>query len=440
MSQKFMKNDFNSKQLLESLTFCVLDLETTGGNPDTEQIIEIGMVKIEKMKLTEERSFLINPEKPIPEFVQKLTGIKNEDVLSSPKIHEVLDDVIQFIGDSILVAHNISFDIPFLNGTLKKYHRMTIENNVLCTNIMTKYLIPEIVSTNLNFMSQMFKLKHSKAHRAIEDARATAELLLTYLKIFEEKKIWKVNQIYYPRNRFEIDRLQFEAPKDSMQNVIDFLAKEKRPILLTVKGENGVIQAILPIENPSESLEKLKTFLVPMKWSMITLKLIGPLTEGFIQISEQFLKMPDLYRKQVLDYLIDSHQDEFIDQEFRMQDYFLITPHLIQGQYIIYPLMSPRHNSHLVFKYPAHKKKLLQFSTNHCQRSEESSKKDFSYLTKEIRPIFYNFLKKSFLKKENEYLFCHKDILKSNQKQFFDQIDLISKKEINRYSFPKDHF
>jgi len=115
MSQKFMKNDFNSKQLLESLTFCVLDLETTGGNPDTEQIIEIGMVKIEKMKLTEERSFLINPEKPIPEFVQKLTGIKNEDVVSSPKIHEVLDDVIQFIGDSILVAHNISFDIPFLN-------------------------------------------------------------------------------------------------------------------------------------------------------------------------------------------------------------------------------------------------------------------------------------------------------------------------------------
>src|SRR5690606_27973280 len=99
----------HSNELLRSLKFCVIDLETTGGNPATEKIIEIGMVKIENRRISEERSFLINPEKDIPDFVQKLTGIRKSDVEHSPKIEEVIDEVIQFIGDSILVAHNTSF-------------------------------------------------------------------------------------------------------------------------------------------------------------------------------------------------------------------------------------------------------------------------------------------------------------------------------------------
>src|SRR5665647_2911884 len=93
----------SSHELLQSLKFCVIDLETTGGNPDTEKIIEIGMIKIENRKIAEERSFLINPQKDIPDFVQKLTGIRKVDVEHSPKIEEVIDEIVQFIGDSILV-------------------------------------------------------------------------------------------------------------------------------------------------------------------------------------------------------------------------------------------------------------------------------------------------------------------------------------------------
>src|SRR6187431_670319 len=129
----------SSDELLRSLKFCVIDLETTGGNPETEKIIEIGMVRIENRKISEERSFLINPQKEIPDFVQKLTGIRKTDVEHSPLIEEVIDEIIQFIGNSILVAHNTSFDIPFLNGVLRKLKRPTMENKVICTNIMTKY-------------------------------------------------------------------------------------------------------------------------------------------------------------------------------------------------------------------------------------------------------------------------------------------------------------
>jgi DNA polymerase-3 subunit alpha (Gram-positive type) len=154
-----------SHELLKSLNFCVIDLETTGGNPETDRIIEIGMVKIENLKLTEEQNFLVNPEKEIPEFIQKLTGIKSADVAHSPKIEEIIDEIVQFVGDSILVAHNTSFDIPFLNGTLKKLGRPTLENKVICTNIMTKYLIPDIMSSNLTYMSQIFNIEHLLVHQ-----------------------------------------------------------------------------------------------------------------------------------------------------------------------------------------------------------------------------------------------------------------------------------
>jgi DNA polymerase-3 subunit alpha (Gram-positive type) len=164
----------SSAELLSSLRFCVIDLETTGGNPETEKIIEVGMVKIENRKIVEERSFLVNPQKDIPDFVQKLTGIRKADVEHAPKIEEVIDEITQFIGSSILVAHNTSFDIPFLNGVLKKLKLPAMENKVICTNVMTKYMIPEILNSNLAYMGQIFGIPHTQAHRALEDRRRRA--------------------------------------------------------------------------------------------------------------------------------------------------------------------------------------------------------------------------------------------------------------------------
>ena len=269
----------SSEELLESLRFCVIDLETTGGNPETEKIIEVGMIKIENRKITEERSFLINPQKDIPDFVQKLTGIRKADVEHAPKIEEVIDEIVQFIGDTILVAHNTSFDVPFLNGVLKNLQRPTMDNKVICTNIMTKYLIPDIMSSNLQYMSQIFNITHSKAHRAIEDARATAFLLLKYLEIFEEKKIRKVNQLYYPRNKFELDRAIFEN-EEGLDEVFKVLEKTQTPAILSVKGDNGVILTILPLKNPSIEVEAMKVLLADFRWSQIHIRLSGPFIEG----------------------------------------------------------------------------------------------------------------------------------------------------------------
>jgi DNA polymerase-3 subunit alpha (Gram-positive type) len=290
----------SSDELLRSIKFCVIDLETTGGNPDTEKIIEIGMVKVENRKISEERSFLVNPEKEIPDFVQKLTGIRKGDVEHSPRIEEVIDEIVQFIGDSVLVAHNTSFDIPFLNGVLKKLQRPTLENKVICTNIMTKYMIPDIMSSNLNYMSSLFGIHHSQAHRAIEDARATGLLLLKYMDIFESKNIRKVNQLYYPRNKFELDRTIVDS-EEGLDKVYECLAKIEKPCVLTIKGDNGVILTILPLKFPKSELDEMKKYLPEFRWSQIHIRLCGPFIEGLFFMNANFIKIPEVYRQKTIE-------------------------------------------------------------------------------------------------------------------------------------------
>ena len=136
------------KDIIESLRFCVIDLETTGGNHSKDKIIEIGMVKMEGTKITDKKSFLINPNMIIPDFIQKLTGISQKDVADAQKIDDVIDEVLEFRDDDIIIAHNTSFDVPFLNSSLKRLGKDPLENKVLCTNVMTKHHIPEILNSN----------------------------------------------------------------------------------------------------------------------------------------------------------------------------------------------------------------------------------------------------------------------------------------------------
>lgn len=423
--------------LLRSLNFCVIDLETTGGNFETEKIIEVGMVRIEDRKITEERNFLINPDKEIPEFVQKLTGIKKADVLHSPKIEEVIDEIRNFIGDSILVAHNTSFDIPFINGVLKQLGRPTLDNKVICTNIMTKYMIPEIMSSNLNYMSRIFAISHSQAHRAVEDARATANLLLKYMEIFEKKNIRKVNQLYYPRNKFELDRIIFE-PKDGIEKVIEALSEITRPTLLTVKGDNGVILSILPIKNAQEELDSLKSYLSEFRWSQINIRLCGPFMEGLFFLNNNFIKIPEVYRKKTLEYLQNHHH---IKKAQLSDDFdFIITPHLISGQFIVWSFLNFNTYSQLVFKYPSHKKKLHQFLLGQINRFENQQKgKRKAFIQNDLRDIFLSIFNDSMTAADGLYLKIKMSEIKSEKKPYQDKIEKLVEAFPDPYQFPSNY-
>lgn len=427
----------SSNELLRSLNFCVIDLETTGGNFETEKIIEVGMVRIENRIITEERNFLINPDKEIPEFVQKLTGIKMADVSHSPKIEEVIDEISQFIGDSIVVAHNTSFDVPFINGVLKKLGRPTLDNKVICTNIMTKYMIPEIMSSNLTYMSSIFGIPHSNAHRAVEDARATANLLLKYLEIFEKKNIRKVNQLYYPRNKFELDRAIFETA-DGLDKVINALSTLTRPTVLTVKGDNGVILSILPIKNPKEELEELKIYLQEFRWNQINMRLCGPFMEGLFFLNNNFIKIPEVYRIKTLEYLKAHHKISKADLN---EDFdFIITHHLISGQFIVWSFLNFNSYSQLVFKYPSHKKKLHQFLLGQINRYENQQKgKRKAFIQNDLREIFLSIFNQSLEESKELYLKIKVDEIKSEKKPYQGKLEKLAEKFPDPYSFPSTY-
>lgn len=436
--QEKEKSFETSAELLESLKFCVIDLETTGGNPDTEKIIEIGMVKIENRKISEERSFLINPQKEIPDFVQKLTGIRKADVEHSPKIEEVIDEIVTFIGDSILVAHNTSFDIPFLNGVLRKLQRPTLDNKVICTNIMTKYMIPDIMSSNLNYMSTIFGIPHSQAHRAIEDARATGLLLLKYMEIFESKNIRKVNQLYYPRNKFELDRSIIDG-SEGLEKVYNVLGSIENPCVLTVKGDNGVILTILPIKSPKNELEDLKPFLSEFRWSQIHIRLCGPFIEGLFFMNSNFIKIPEVYRKKAIEYLKSKHTIHPAPKLMEEHD-FVVTPHLISGQYIVYSFLNFSPYSQLIFKFPSHKKKLHQFLLGQVNRFETQQKgKKKVFIQNDIKDIFLSLFHDSLVNEPDIYLTLKIADIKDERKQYLDKIEQLSIDHADRYQFPKKY-
>jgi DNA polymerase-3 subunit alpha (Gram-positive type) len=428
----------SSEELLDSLKFCVIDLETTGGNPETEKIIEVGMIRIEHRKITEERSFLINPQKDIPDFVQKLTGIRKADVEHAPKIEEVIDEIVQFIGDTILVAHNTSFDIPFMNGVLKRLQMPTLENKVICTNIMTKYLIPDIMLSNLQYMSQIFNISHSNAHRAIEDARATGYLLLKYLEMFEEKKIRKINQLYYPRNKFELDRAIIEH-EEGLEEVFRVLSKIESPAILSVKGDNGVILTILPLKDPSKEVEEMKVFLADFRWSQIHIRLSGPFIEGLFFMNSNFVKIPDTYRKKTIEYLKKRYKLPAAPNLIDEHD-FVITPHLITGQYIVYSFLNFSPYAQLVFKYPSHKKKLHQFLSGQVTRFEVQQKgKKKVYLQNDIKEIFLSLFQDALTTDPNLYVTLKNSDIKDDRKTYLDRIEKLALGHPDPYQFPTKH-
>jgi len=295
-----------STHILHPLTFCIIDLETTGGNHKHDKIIEVGLVKVQNLKLVDDLSFLVKPEIHIPDFIQKLTSITPDQLTDSPIIDDIIDQVLDFIGDSILVAHNASFDVPFLNSVLKRLKRPPLKNRTLCTHLMSKYLVPNILNSNLNYMSRIFGIDHSKAHRALEDATATAHLLNRFLKIFMDKGITKINHLYYPRNKYELDRIHFHEQSSKAEEITNCLNSSQSPVLITFKGEKGLLLNSIPIEDPKKQIKVISALMEELPWQMMTIRLYGSVVEAILDMAINFTKFPSEGQKYLLQFLNSS--------------------------------------------------------------------------------------------------------------------------------------
>lgn len=446
--------EINSLELIKNLSFCVFDLETTGGNHKNDKIIEIGLVKVHNLEIAEKKTYLIQPEIKIPDFIQKLTSITPADVKDSPKIEEVIDDIVEFMGDSILVAHNTSFDIPFFNSVLRRLNKEELTNKSLCTNLMTKYLIPNLMNSNLNYMSKIFDIQHNKAHRALDDAIATTHLLINYLNIFISKNIQKINHLYYPRNRYELDRTNFKKGTPLVR-ILEKMDTIKTPSLISIKGINGVILYSLPFNNSKEDRELISSKVSELPWETVTIKLIGPLVEILIYFNSLFTKLDLNTREEIIQHLWKQHlphikkeKDQMINESDSTETLsnvqitnelgdFVITHHLVPEQLFIYPIQSMHPKSELVFRYPGHKKKLLQYINSKSSRIN-SNKLKRTHFNPMLRKFIETYLLDAKENKSDIFFFRKKGPLK-NPEDFFEELDNFLLKNPNPYNYPKHY-
>jgi DNA polymerase III subunit epsilon len=155
--------------------YAIIDIETTGGNHTTGKITEIAIYVHNGNKVVETFSTLINPEIPIPRFIENFTGITNEMVKNAPRFFEVAKKIVEITNDKIFVAHNVMFDYSFIKHEFQclgyEYNRKK-----LCTVKLSRKLLPGYKSYSLGKITKDLNINIKNRHRAAGDAEATVKL------------------------------------------------------------------------------------------------------------------------------------------------------------------------------------------------------------------------------------------------------------------------
>ncbi len=167
-------------------TYCVLDLETTGLSFRTEKITEIGIMKIKNGEIIDSFETFVNPEKPIPYEVVEVTKITDDMVKDAPTIKEIFPKVLEFLGDSVLVAHNADFDIGFLKHNAAQLG-YKFDYTYIDTLRLAKDLFPNYKKYKLGIIAENLGIKVEVAHRALDDVDTTVKVFNIMMKMLKEK-------------------------------------------------------------------------------------------------------------------------------------------------------------------------------------------------------------------------------------------------------------
>lgn len=192
--------------------FVALDVETTGLKPSRQRVIEVALVRFRNGQV--ERSFetLLNPERAIPEFITRLTTIRNEDVAEAPKFADVAEEMLEFLGDSLIIGHNVSFDINFMNAELERVDREPLVNERLDTMGMAVRFLRSLRKPSLDRVADAVGLSPRKIHRAGGDARLTGEVAFRLVQEAMRQGVTSLDQmkasaqVRTPRVRDDVGR------------------------------------------------------------------------------------------------------------------------------------------------------------------------------------------------------------------------------------------
>lgn len=200
--------------------FVVVDLETTGHQPDQESVTEIGAVRVQGGKVVDRFEQFVNPNRPIPAFVSKLTGITDAMVADAPPIHEVIGPFTEFAKDAVLVAHNAAFDASLLDHESRRTLDKPLGMPTLCTVKLAQTLLPELRRTSLDSLCEHFALEATSRHRALGDAEMTAAVLERLSVVLLERGATTAEDILNAQVDPNAPReLQVHVPQSDLENL-----------------------------------------------------------------------------------------------------------------------------------------------------------------------------------------------------------------------------
>lgn len=172
---------------LGEIPFAAFDIETTGLNPLTDKILEMAVVTFRRGEIQETIDSLINPGIVIPETVKNIHGISDEMVIDMPALAELIDDFLVPLGNSVVVAHNVSFDLSFFTEAAKAHGREPLTTAVVDSCELARQLFPNLTSYKLTSLVEKFGLPCDQSHRALSDAKSCFALFCKCVETLPKK-------------------------------------------------------------------------------------------------------------------------------------------------------------------------------------------------------------------------------------------------------------
>ena len=181
---------------LTEIDFVVVDLETTGGSPVDDGITEIGAVRFHGLERIGAFQSLVDPERPIPPYIAHLTGIDDRLVAGAPALPQILPSFLEFARGAVIVAHNATFDVGFLNANLLRLDYEVLPVPAICTAKLARRLVwPDVPNVKLQTLAAYFRTRTKPTHRALDDAEATGEVLQGLLDVGQHLGIQTLGEL-----------------------------------------------------------------------------------------------------------------------------------------------------------------------------------------------------------------------------------------------------
>lgn len=175
--------------------FAAVDLETTGSTPPDDRIIEIGAKKVHGFRLGESYGKFVNPGRRLPPFISRLTGISEKDLNNVPAAADILPGFIDYLGESVIVAHSAAFDYKFLCVEAEETIGVSLNNYVLCTCKLARRILYFLPSKGLDAITHFLGITVNGRHRAFGDAEATAKVLIVFLRYLDDMGIKTLGEV-----------------------------------------------------------------------------------------------------------------------------------------------------------------------------------------------------------------------------------------------------